>query len=272
MGRHHRRSCSCLCRAVGAAAVWLALASGAHAQPDPPERLSEAPPEGRTESSGLGAFFGDIGQDFGAIFTSKETIPILGLGLAASAGGILLDDEVATSRFSTELVEGGFNDRFFEPGELMGSWMVQFGVPIATFGVGELAGASEIAKVSRELIRAQIVSQTLTQAIKRSARRMRPDGSSASSFPSGHTSATFAAATVFQRRYGWKAGVPAFAFATWVATSRLNEQKHWLSDLPLGAAIGVMAGRTVTRNVGQWTMSPMLRHGGGGVQFTLAAS
>ena len=260
---------------AGGVAVCLALANGSAAQTDRPSERSQPPPESdgqleRQERKDSPTLFGDVAQDFGAMFTSIDGVAILGIGLAASSGAVLLDDEVTTSGFGTELIEGGFNDQFFEPAELMGSWMVQFGVPIVTYGVGTLAGGSEVADLSRDLIRVQILSQTLTQTIKRTARRARPDGSGNSSFPSGHTSATFAAATVFQRRYGWKAGVPAFAFATWVATSRLNEQKHWLSDLPFGAAIGVMAGRLVTRDLGGWTVAPLVRYGGGGVQFTLS--
>ena len=260
-----------LCRVAGGVMISLALAAGADAQTDRPTEGPGTSSDDVPEPSHSGTFLGDVVRDFGAMFTSIDGIPILGIGLAASSGAVLLDDEVATSRFGAELIEGGFNDHFFEPAELMGSWMVQFGVPMVTYGVGTLAGGSEIADLSRDLLRAQILSQALSQAIKRTARRTRPDGSGNSSFPSGHTSATFAAATVFQHRYGWKAGVPAFAFATWVGTSRLNERKHWLSDLPFGAAIGLLAGRTVTRDLGGWTMAPTVRHGGGGVQFTFSS-
>ena len=197
---------------------------------------------------------------------------MLGLGLATSSATVLLDDEVATSGFSTELIEGGFLDRFFEHAELMGSWKVQIGGPVVTYLVGSLAGKPGAVDLSRDLIRAQILSQALTQGIKRTVRRTRPDASSNSSFPSGHTSATFAAATVFQRRYGWKAGVPAFAFATWVATSRLNEQKHWLSDLPFGAAIGLMSSRAVARELNGWTIAPLVFPGGGGLQISFGVA
>jgi len=215
--------------------------------------------------------FGDVVHDFGTVFTSPDNLRLVGLGLAASSAAVLLDDEVATSSFGTGPVEGGFFDRFFEPAELLGSWQVQIGGPAAIYIAGRLGGKSALVGLSGDLIRAQIVSQGLTQAIKRAARRTRPDGSSATSFPSGHTSATFAAAAVFHRHYGWKAGAPAFVFSTWVATSRLNEQKHWLSDLPFAVAVGLMAGRTVTRDLQGVTIAPMMRPGGGGVQLSYGA-
>jgi len=85
------------------------------------------------------------------------------------------------------------------------------------------------------------------------------------SIPSGHSSGTFATATVLQRRYGWKVGIPAYRFAAYVAASRLSENKHLLSDVILGAAIGIMGGRTVTVGRGPvcFAISPMIPPGGG---------
>jgi hypothetical protein len=82
----------------------------------------------------------------------------------------------------------------------------------------------------------------------------------------------FATATVLQRRYGWKVGIPAYGFAAYVAASRLSENKHFLSDVILGAAIGIMGGRTVTVGRGpvRFVLSPMIPPGGGvGIQATL---
>lgn len=74
------------------------------------------------------------------------------------------------------------------------------------------------------------------------------------SFPSGHTAASFAAATVIvEQSSSWhpasrRVVAPiAYATATLVAVSRLYQDVHWASDLPLGAAIGVWSGRTVVR-------------------------
>ena len=57
-------------------------------------------------------------------------------------------------------------------------------------------------------------------------------------FPSGHASTTFASASVLEAHFGWKFGVPAYAFATYVAASRLHENRHYLSDVVFGGAIG----------------------------------
>lgn len=64
--------------------------------------------------------------------------------------------------------------------------------------------------------------------------------------PSGHTTASFTSAAVLEAHFGWKAGVPAFAMASFVGWSRIRDHEHFLTDVVVGAAIGVVAGRTVT--------------------------
>ena len=46
-----------------------------------------------------------------------------------------------------------------------------------------------------------------------------------------------------------KAGIPSYAVAAYVSATRLEERKHHLTDVVGGAAIGVLAGRTVSRRM-----------------------
>lgn len=77
-----------------------------------------------------------------------------------------------------------------------------------------------------------------TLILKYSVREDRPDHSNRHSFPSGHTSTSFATATFLQRRYGWKLGVPAYAVATYIGWGRVYARKHHWWDVVAGAAIG----------------------------------
>lgn len=74
----------------------------------------------------------------------------------------------------------------------------------------------------------------------------RPDHSDRKSFPSGHSATAFAAAATLENRYGWKAGLPAFALATFVATARVEARKHHWYDCVAGAAIGTGSGFLLT--------------------------
>ncbi len=67
------------------------------------------------------------------------------------------------------------------------------------------------------------------------------------SMPSGHTTVAFSVATVFASVYKNKpwVGVLSYGIATGVALSRLNDDKHWASDVFIGAALGFAVGKTV---------------------------
>jgi membrane-associated phospholipid phosphatase len=71
-----------------------------------------------------------------------------------------------------------------------------------------------------------------------------------SSFPSGHTTVAFAAATVFAKEYKDKIYVPILAYsaATLIGVSRITENRHWATDVLAGAAIGYLTGRNVVNN------------------------
>lgn len=73
--------------------------------------------------------------------------------------------------------------------------------------------------------------------------RNRPTGRNYLSFPSGHASSSFATASSLAYAYGWKVGVPAYAAASFVAISRVNENIHWFSDVVAGATLGIFWGR-----------------------------
>jgi membrane-associated phospholipid phosphatase len=71
-----------------------------------------------------------------------------------------------------------------------------------------------------------------------------------SSFPSGHTTAAFAAATVFALEYRNKPLIPVMSYvaATLIGISRLTENKHWPTDVLFGAALGFLSGKQVVNN------------------------
>lgn len=71
-----------------------------------------------------------------------------------------------------------------------------------------------------------------------------------SAFPSGHTTVAFAAATVYAMEYRDKPWVPILSYsaASLIGLSRLTENKHWATDVLVGAALGHLSGRQVVNN------------------------
>jgi membrane-associated phospholipid phosphatase len=248
-----------------AIAVPRASVSGFRFAPQPPQQ----PPEPR--HTGFKALLFETGGDFKAFPRRRSTWVILGIGAGAAAAAYPADDEVNAHLMGSDAV-----DRFFAPGKWIGSAYVQAGAAVGLYVIGRYAlphadGEARTNKVSHlgfDMLRALIVSQTFTQAIKNTVRRDRPTGECCA-FPSGHASATFATASVLERHFGPRGSWPVFLVASYVATSRLHEDRHFLSDVIFGASLGVASGWTVVGRHGRSSYALMPVPIRGGVMVTL---
>jgi len=77
----------------------------------------------------------------------------------------------------------------------------------------------------------------VTYTVKIGVNRTRPNGADYS-FPSGHTSASFSSAGYIHQRYGYKKGRLAYFAAAFVGWTRIQANKHYVSDVLAGAALG----------------------------------
>jgi membrane-associated phospholipid phosphatase len=164
--------------------------------------------------------------------------------IAAGAAAALLFNPYET-RINAFIQKSDDAENTFDAGDLIGGGFPQVGGAFATYILGRALSDTRLAIVGSELVRAQLINGGLTQGIKVAVNRRRPDHGP-HSFPSGHASASFATATVIQDEYGWKAGIPAYALASYVGVSRLSENSHFASDVAFGAAIGIVSARAVT--------------------------
>jgi membrane-associated phospholipid phosphatase len=152
-----------------------------------------------------------------------------------------VDDKV-----NRALVDSSVADKVFKPGEVLGELGTLLGSASVVYAVGRLKDQPRVSHVGVDLIQSLAMSEALTQTLKYTTRRERPDHSGRNSFPSGHAADTFAFATALERHLGWRYAVPAYVFASYVAVSRLPANRHWFSDAVFGSAVGIIAGRTVT--------------------------
>ncbi|HET7619291.1 MAG TPA: phosphatase PAP2 family protein [Vicinamibacterales bacterium] len=199
--------------------------------------------------------FNDIGSDF-AHLPSKDNASWLLTGSIVTLIASPVDKAI-NQRFHG----GGFVDVFFDPGKFIGYGVTQFAVAFTTWEWGRVHKQPRVVHLGVDLLRAQVVAQALTYGLKYAVRRERPDGTGYS-FPSGHASVTFASATVLQRHLGWKYALPTYTLATYVAVSRLHENRHYLSDVIFGSTVGIISGRTVTRHGrDEWGIIPVTEKG-----------
>jgi hypothetical protein len=224
------------------------------AEPPPDKVPPVGPPPPHT---GIKATLKAIPGDFVSLATGTN-IGIIGMG-----GVLALAVHPADDYVNEKLAGGSGTDSFFYPGKLIGNGAVLLGVSLGTYAFGRATDNRVVSHLGMDLLRSLAVSGTLTYAVKIAVRRDRPTGACCS-FPSGHASATFAFASVLWRHLGWKAAVPTYTVATYVALSRLHLDVHFLSDVVFGSAIGLASGRAVTRHDRHfWGVYPMPVPGGG---------
>lgn len=89
------------------------------------------------------------------------------------------------------------------------------------------------------MLRATSYTFLTTSALKLSINEKRPGfPDEKQSFPSGHASHSFAFASVIAAQHGWVWGGVAHALAAFIATSRINDDFHYLHDVAFGITIG----------------------------------
>jgi membrane-associated phospholipid phosphatase len=116
---------------------------------------------------------------------------------------------------------------------------------LALYGAGRLAHDDNLKGAGSEMARSLLYTTAIVTATKLAVHRTRPDGG-AYSFPSGHTAVAAAVAPVLAKHFGRFAAVPAYALALGTALGRLEDRKHYLSDVTVGAAIGLSVGLAVS--------------------------
>jgi membrane-associated phospholipid phosphatase len=179
---------------------------------------------------------------------------------------------IASAPWDREGVNNGFNipTTVFQSGNVIGNFLFQIGGGFAAYGAGKVVRNQKLAYAGRDIVRAQVVSQVVVQALKHSVRRARPDASNHKSWPSGHAASGFATATVLHRYYGWKVGAPAYALGSYISLARMSWNRHHATDVVMGAGFGIASARTVTMSMAKtkFTVGVQPQVGGASVNFT----
>jgi len=224
------------------------------------------------QHTGLSTLFRDTVLDYATFPRRESTWWILGLGGALAASLHPLDDDV-----NAHLVSSGAADNIWKLGHIVGG-PVMYIAPPAVYLYGryvlprfndDASTTNKWSHMGLDLVRAELLEEGLVQAIKVSVNRTRPNGQPYS-FPSGHAAATFAFASVIERHMGARLALPTILIATYVGTSRLHDNVHFLSDVVFGAALGTAAGWTVVGRHGRTNYSLMPAPIPGGMAFVVS--
>ena len=128
---------------------------------------------------------------------------------------------------------------------LLGSSTFNLPASLLLWSAGSLTGRPALRAAGGDLIRVLLMTQALVGPAKWLAGRERPDGSNNLSFPSGHTANAFAVARLMHLRHGRLAGWPLYGLGVLTAAGRLEDDRHYLSDVSMGGAVGIVAANCV---------------------------
>src|ERR1035437_4043379 len=232
--------------------------------------------------------FKEIGSDFNRFFRTGEDVLVspskwgktdwlIFSGTIAVTSGTFLVDKHA--RIFSKI---SFGDKLFSIDNIFNVTIPVIGIA-GIYGCGLIFDDSKIRNLGLQLVESCAYACIITSVIKTAAGRSRPYvgkgnmdwhpvqfNTDQTSFPSGHATLAFAVSSVmanYLNNIYWKVGW--YTLAAMVGTARIYHDKHWLSDVVLGSAIGYFIGDFVSRhpeNISQQEPKPVQDYG---VNFTI---
>jgi len=200
-------------------------------------------------------------SDHARTWPVKTDFQILGGGIILTLGALSTE---SPERAVATLEDATAVDGALDAGNAYGSAWVALGMTAGVTAFGVLGGRPELTRAGVDMTKALALAGVAVWTLKLTVERARPNGAMYS-FPSGHTATAFATAPVLQAHFGWKVGAPAYALATLTAFGRMEENRHYFSDVIAGATIGILAGRFASR--GQRNLSVYGDSRGAGFSF-----
>lgn len=167
----------------------------------------------------------------------QNNITYQGLGFVAA--GLLIKSRQHDFREMRNLFQKDYHE----------SWdnYTQYAPLVATWGLhaAGVEGQSSWKRLAVSNAVSALIVAGITNSLKYTVRERRPDETAKNSFPSGHTATAFMAATILHKEYGqtqspWYS-VAGYSMATATAVGRILNNRHWVTDVLVGAGVGIIA-------------------------------
>ncbi|MBQ9650838.1 MAG: phosphatase PAP2 family protein [Prevotella sp.] len=170
------------------------------------------------------------------------------VGIPLFAAGWAIKGDKAMFRVNQKAEQGGkSNTQLLTDFKTGIDDYTQFFGPAMVVGLklGGYEGRSDWPRLLASAGMSYAIMAGFVNGIKYTAKEMRPDGSTANSWPSGHTATAFVGATLLHKEYGltrspWFS-VAGYGVATATGVMRVLNNRHWISDVMSGAGIGIMS-------------------------------
>jgi membrane-associated phospholipid phosphatase len=204
-----------------------------------------------------------------AVAPAPTSSPLISRHTAAIAGLLFAGTLMGDRELREEAQEhrDGARNSVASVGNTFGDWRVLVPATAAGYLAGEIAGSNAIKGTVLRAGAAVAMATGVSSALKYTVGRGRPDVagtniefrpfSGSSSFPSGHTAAAFAIATAVadQTHDGWSDYL-LYGAASITALSRINNNRHWTSDVLVGGLIGHFSAKWIGRKMGPVQVAP----------------
>jgi membrane-associated phospholipid phosphatase len=188
-----------------------------------------------------------------ASFRWYHGLATLGVVAAASALDRTVNDEVQRHRTAGK-------DDVARALRRMGEPVIYAPIALGTIAVGLISGKPAITRAGGRITGSLLTAGAISSGLKLVFGRHRPSRttdpfqfspfSGDAAFPSGHTTMAFAlAASVSDELHSTPASIGLYTLASGTAWSRVNDNKHWLSDVLAGAAVGITTAKFIG---GRW--------------------
>lgn len=201
-------------------------------------------------------------------FTHKDAV--LGIGFAVGTIAMFPLDKHLAGRLQTREARQGFLQNASTGVEVIASPGAYF-IGGGLYAIGRIGKFDRVADLGWHGTEAVLLAEAMTYTIKGLAGRGRPFLSNGhdpddlyfgkgfgnpdyQSFPSGHSTTAFAAAAAVTNEFArwwprstWVVGPLMYTGAAAVGVSRMYHNRHWASDVVMGAAIGTFTGRKVVQ-------------------------
>ena len=197
------------------------------------------------------------------------------IGVVAATGLALANDQSIRNRLNDP--HDALGRTISDIGNGFGDPVIVYGSLFALSAGSKALGKKGVYGVVSRALKSALLAGGVTAVLKTIAGRERPLDSiddaysfhplsfKDNSLPSGHSALAFALATSFARETADKwTDLGFFTLATVTAYARMHDDKHWASDVVLGAGVGILSARFVHRFQARLAVPP------GGIGMSMA--
>jgi len=231
-------------------------------------------------TSGIKRLAGESADLLTTPFRIENGNILITLGVVGATSLVYIFDRDIQQKLQSNKSSG--LDKSSDAGALAGNPFIHLGLAALVYGTAIAADSPKWKETGEMMGEALILADASTFILKEAVGRGRPTTTDSKndfkpfgfksdydSFPSMHTSSSFALASILAATSdSILAKMGYYAAATFVGFSRMYQNKHWASDIVFGAALGELCGRIVIgyhASGSKFTLAPQAYENGAGL-------